>query len=204
MAIGDVYRVSYHGLLFSQSVQFGWHFKLLQAGSNPANLAPNVDAALTAAIQAATSSSLTLPSITVESVVVGGPETITYALAGPPAGGIAGDALPPQDAAVISLHTGFRGKRYRGRYFVPGLAEANIASGLISGAQLTNLQALQAAFDAAFASGGTDLHFRAIVYSPENLTAVPPRVGTLKTDVTYSVVDTIVRTQRRRQLGRGI
>jgi hypothetical protein len=123
-------------------------------------------------------------------------------------GQIAGEGAPPQTTAVISVHTGQKGRRRRGRFYVPGLAEAGTTGGNITGAQLTALAALGETIQNAFGATGTDAEYKLVVYSPEKLTfktppAPKPRPGTITTRATDLILDTRVMTQRRRRLGVG-
>ena len=52
-------------------------------------------------------------------------------------------------------------------------------------------------------STGDGDDFEMVIYSPEDLTATPPRPGTLITKVTGAIVQSVMGTQRRRRQGSG-
>jgi len=45
--------------------------------------------------------------------------------------------------------------------------------------------------------------FEMVIYSPEDLTATPPRVGTIITPVVAAIAQSVMGSQRRRRQGSG-
>lgn len=71
-------------------------------------------------------------------------------------GAAAGDWIP-QAAALVSLRTSRRGRSYRGRIYLPFVAESDQSNGTISGSALSGMQSAWDAFRAAMSSAGFDL-----------------------------------------------
>jgi hypothetical protein len=211
MPAGDTYKVRTRGTLRAQKVEFGVHLTQTGVTGSVQDIASSWVATIVPLALAAMSTEVNLDDVVVsdvKTVAQGGVESFVLGITQPSPGTITGDALPGQNAAVISLRTGIKGGRRRGRFYVPGLSEANVAGGLISGGQLTAIQALAAGIINAYGPGGTNANYRLNVWSPEVLTFKPPRTpkprpGVQLTPVTSFVVDNRVRTQRRRQLGVG-
>lgn len=110
----------------------------------------------------------------------------------PAAGTNASPALPNNVALVVSLRTGYTGRSFRGRMYVPGLHEGQvvgddvsllIASDFATGAELLASMALDEGFLWVVASFHHDL---------------APRVTGVPSAITSFVVNTRVDTQRRR------
>lgn len=203
MPAGDVVRLRTIGSLLGQNVQFGLHFRYQTTGASASDLAASWEANIMDLVKAATSASCNYTTIMVADTDPNGAETAELTLTQPNPGGVAGDVLPPQCAAVISLRTGQKGRRRRGRFYVPGLVETYQQDGRLIGAQLTSLQALAQGIINFYGDTGSETDYRACVWSPQNLEATPPRPGDLATILRTAQVDTVVRTQRRRSLGVG-
>jgi hypothetical protein len=208
VAANDVVRLSVLGTMFNQRVQYGHHFRFATAGGTMQGLATAYEAAILATLRAATSVDVTWQYLMVQDVRPTGPETLRHPLPAASVGQIAGEGAPPQTTAVISVHTGQKGRRRRGRFYVPGLAEAGTTGGNITGAQLTALTALSETLQTTFGATGTDTEYKLVVYSPEKLTfptkpPPPPRPGIVTTPATDLILDPRVMTQRRRRLGVG-
>jgi hypothetical protein len=73
-----------------------------------------------------------------------GPVGINHTAAGP---GAIANSQASEVAHVLSLRTGLRGRRYRGRIYLPGVSTTNVPSGILSSALVTTtlaqLNALQ-------------------------------------------------------------
>lgn len=84
-----------------------------------------------------------------------GPKTqAVFNTTGAGAGDVAGEALPPQTAGVITLRTQFAGRQYRGRAYSPFPGEAdNSGGGGLTPAALSRMQALADEFVATFDFG---------------------------------------------------
>ena len=208
MAANDVVRLSVLGTMFNQRVQYGHHFRFTTAAGTMAGLASAYEAAILATLRAATSVDVLWQYIMVQDVRPTGPETLRHPLPAASVGQIAGDGAPPQTSALVSVHTGQKGRRRRGRFYVPGLAESGVTGGNIVGAQLTALTALSETLQTTFGASGTDAEYKLVVYSsdtPYKPPKPPPpnKVGVITTTATDLILDTRVMTQRRRRLGVG-
>lgn len=116
-------------------------------------------------------------------------------------GAVAPPMLPLGTPVVVSLRTDKRGRSYRGRVYLSGVAEANRASSspvdLTTGFAGTTLPARFAALDANLQSGG----YEVIVASRQHNKSVTNPAATNR--VTAYVIDTHLDSQRRRLAGRG-
>lgn len=111
------------------------------------------------------------------------------------------DVLPPQDAAVITWRTGLAGRSYRGRSYVPYQNEGEQNAGVLAGGALTSLTTAAQAILTQYGPTGVSTHWRACVLSRRLNGAIRPvPVGT---NIVGFVVRSTIRSQRRRQLGRG-
>jgi hypothetical protein len=113
------------------------------------------------------------------------------------AGGIVGgDPLPPQSAGVITWRTGFAGRSFRGRTYLPGVSESDSTDGTLSSGYLTRLGTIITQMLAVFGPSGSDTNWQFAVIS--EVSAGAPRVPPIGTAVTAGVQRPFVQTQRRR------
>lgn len=114
-------------------------------------------------------------------------------------GGQSSEALPNSVALSVSFRTAQRGRSFRGRNFLPGLTDAQVAQNTVT---VGALGVIQNAYNQLPASlGGSGATW--VVVS--RFTGGAPRVTGLATPVTAVViVDPTVDSQRRRLPGRGI
>jgi hypothetical protein len=195
-----------------QRVEWGFHLEQMSGTGGAADLAPIVEAGVFPETAAATSAEVNWDAIVisdVRSADEGGTESYHFALTQPNPGLVAGDALPSQDAVVIGLRTGRKGGRYRGRFYLPGVAEGGTTAGRLTGAQLTAVQGLAQALIDTWGPGGSVPAYRLVVYSPPSppfvpKTAPPARLGVIKTPILSTDLDEVIRTQRRRAIGVGL
>lgn len=208
MTIGHTYRVRTQGTMLNQKMEFGVHIRHKGPSGSLSDLAASWTATVLPLVKAATSASVNWDKVTLSDVSSTGDESVDFAFTQPAPGAIAGDALPPQNAMLVSLRTGTKGRRRHGRFYLPGISEGNQTNGVLSGSQLTALQALAVGLTNAYGPGGTESNYELVVYSPEALTPPPPkefkpRAGTLITAVTLADPDDVIRTQRHRAFGVG-
>lgn len=208
MTIGHTYRVRTQGTLLNQKVEWGVHMRHVGPGGDLTDFVNSWVATIGPLLIACTSSAVNWDRLTVTDVADDGDESITFAFTQPYPGGVTGEVLPPQNSMLLSFKTGQKGRRRHGRAYIPGVSEANTASGLISGAQLTALTALANGLTNAYRAGGTEPQYQLVVYSPEELEAPPPkpfkpRPGELITFITAAQASDVVRTQRHRAFGVG-
>lgn len=208
MAANDVVRLRTKGNLLGQRVEFGVHMRYVTASSNASDLLEHWNATIMPLVADASSQDVTWYELQVSDTNPLGAESVALALDLPNTGHIVGDSLPPQNAAVISLRSGTKGGRRRGRFYFPGLVETGQANGVLGGIQYGAIQNLAGGILNAYGPSGTNAEYRLVVYSPEVLTFPEPkprkpRPGKIVSQVTNALVDSNVRTQRRRGIGIG-
>ena len=120
-------------------------------------------------------------------------------LANPNIQGTRGDSCAPQVAVVHKRNTLIVGKRGRGRVYIAGIPEADMAGGIISGALSTLHSDLDAKLGLGLVVGGETLGASQVFWQH-----TPPSFVTLRgLFVAQWSHDLISRSQRRRQIGRG-
>lgn len=113
-------------------------------------------------------------------------------------GGGGTDTLPNNAAVVVSLRTPFRGRSYRGRAYMGGLANTTLETATtISSAFATQLLGYFDDLMTTIHAYGYDV---AVASKQHNGAVTNPAVVNLVTDL---VVDTLFDSQRRRLYGRG-
>jgi hypothetical protein len=120
-------------------------------------------------------------------------------------GGIATPTLPPANCVVIRRKTGFLGRKYRGRIYVPGIPSAWVTNGQLTNATgLIAFDNLAAVLRQPIASGGAN----PTTFTPVLATlvpGVPPNPATLRVNtIVNTFVDPVLRVQRRREIGVGV
>lgn len=208
MPIGSTYRVRTRGHLRGQRVEFGVHIRWATGSGGTEDLADSWVATIMPLIDAATSAEVNWEEVVVADTSDAGDESFVRALTQPHPGTLTGEALPGQNAAVVQLRTGVKGRRRHGRFYLPGLTETGTADGQVVGAQRTAIQALGAGILNAYGPTGTEPNYQLVIYSPPSPEYHPPKVPKVRTDtittpVRTVVVDPYVRTQRRRSIGTG-
>jgi hypothetical protein len=208
MTIGHTYRVRTQGTFLGQKVEWGVHMRHIGPGGDLNDFVGAWVATIGPLLIAATSSAVNWDKLTVSDVAHDGDESVDFGFTQPYPGAVTGDALPPQNTMLLSFKTGQKGRRRRGRAYIPGVSETNAAAGLLTGTQLTALTALGNGLTNAFKAGGTESQYQLVVYSPPALTAPPPkpftpRTGELFTLISTAVADSVIRTQRHRAFGVG-
>lgn len=208
MAQNTVYKVRTRGTIFAQSVEFGVHVQQVLTTGGPSDLAGSWVANVVPLVTAATVTHLNLTEIVVSDVSPGTDLTLHLPITQPAPGLIAGEALPMQCAAVVQLQTLQKGKRHRGRFFLPGIGEGGTSNYQLAGAQLTAIQNLASQLIAFYGPNGSQTSYRLCIFSPPNKPPkvhVPPPLytNTLITPVNGTAVDVNVRSQRRREIGVG-
>lgn len=208
MTIGHTYRVRNQGSLMGQRVEWGVHLRHVGPGGDLTDFLNAWAATVGPLMLAATSTACNWDRVTVVDVAEDGDESVTFQFTQPNPGLVAGECLPPQNSMLLSFKTGQKGRRRHGRAYIPGVSEANTSNGLLTGAQLTALQALGTGMTNAFRAGGTEPQYQLVVYSPEELDppkpkTFKPREGTIITSITNIEASDVVRTQRHRAFGVG-
>jgi hypothetical protein len=204
---GEVVRLTVRGTYQGSTVMYGHHFRNKTGADSLAGLAASYQTAVLTLLLAACSAEVTWLDIVVASTREGGDESHRRPLPAASIGTQTGDGLPGQNAMLVSVHTGTRGKRYRGRFYLPGISETSQTGGRIIAPQLTALSALAEGIQTAFTGSG-NVNWGITVYSPQSPEpkVKPPRklkpdtIDTLANDL---IADSVIVTQRRRRLGVG-
>jgi hypothetical protein len=120
--------------------------------------------------------------------------------------GARGAACPPQDAVVVAKRTLRIGKKSRGRVFFPGIAEADQTSGMLSAGQ-ANWDSLAVSMTQTLVVPDAVLMIPVHAFWREVPATPPFTEGTVvlrHSDISTCTYDLVIRSQRRRQIGRGI
>lgn len=122
-------------------------------------------------------------------------------------GAIAGDGLPPHDAAILSLYTAFHGKRLHGRLYLVGISESDQAGGLLTGAAQARLETVGSDLMLRFKEAGTYGTAWGVVFSRANglqrVAGPPPHLvydSLAGVPWTRYVAHNQLRTQRHRRI----
>lgn len=145
---------------------------------------------------------VTSSSLSVRDVAPGTAAGYDYAYTAVAGGTTSTDMLPPQAAAVISWRTALAGRSYRGRTYLPGMVESNQAAGLWTATVITGCEAIVTQMLAVFGPSGTDTNWQFCIISRYLNGA--KRGTPVGTNVISGLSTTVVYTQRRRTIGRGI
>lgn len=126
-------------------------------------------------------------------------------------GTFAGEGLPPHDAAVLSLYTGFPGRRVHGRLYIGAVPETAQEGGELNDNMVANLKNLGDNLIVNFGDTGSSPNYWWGVYSRANgrhRQPGPPPYFTYDTDALIPwkrhVPNKRIGTQRHRKLGRGM
>lgn len=93
---------------------------------------------------------------------------------GTSSGSQTGEGLPPQVAQVVTLNTGFSGRRRRGRTYIAGISEQVQDQGLIATATLATNQTSWNTHLGIYGVGGTSPDFELGVWSMREATGCEP------------------------------
>jgi hypothetical protein len=208
MTIGHTYRVNTRGTARQQRVQFGLHLRQDGATGDPTTLASHWITNIVPLVIAATSVEVNWNDVQVADTSPSGDATVIAGITQPAPGTQTGEMLPTQNAIVVQLRSAQKGRRTRGRFYLPGISELNHAGGVVTGTQQSAVSSLAAALLTFYGPTGSQGSFHLVIYSPIQLTAPAPRPfkpkeTELVTPVNSLVMDTTVRTQRRRAIGVG-
>lgn len=118
----------------------------------------------------------------------------------PVPGGAGTNALPNNCALVVTQRTAFRGRSFRGRTYIPGIAEEDVAGSVVTDAKAALIRAAQqtSTENAALISPG----WTPVVVSLVSGGAYRP-AGVITPIVAWEMTDTVVDSQRRRSPRRG-
>ncbi len=113
-------------------------------------------------------------------------------------GGVNNESLPANIALCVSLRTGFAGRSYRGRSYVPGIPENQSQYSVFTGSFVTAVVNAYNILRADSIAGGYPL-----VVVSRRVGGVARDVGVATPVTAVIAVDTAVDSQRRRLPGRG-
>lgn len=197
MATGDVVQARIIGTLHTQTVLNQFYYT---AQSGPGNVVPFLDrfrVACANPLLPLVSSEYNMTRIEGQRV---SPRPLTFlasvAVAQP--GTVAGVSVPSSVALTISKHTQFAGRKYRGRWYIPGLPAADQSFSTVLTAKMTQWQTYANLLDDLLTDAdGT-------VWAPVLSHGYIPNTEVLGfTVITSCIANQILRNQRRRQVGRG-
>lgn len=206
-AVGDVYEMTYICSLHGQQINTVRHYDVRAVASGAVNVPTNVvEAALAAAsvdavdaMKLVLSNEWSLTAVKVQKVkpTPRSAGVLRTADAGP--GSVAASSLPSVCSAVVRLRTAFAGPRYRGRNFFAGIPVTQEVDSKINQGFAVQLEAVM----------GQMIQSQALVVGPagETITLAACLYGRklqTVTDITGRDADLIIRTQRRREVGKGV
>jgi len=114
-------------------------------------------------------------------------------------GGVAGEAAPNNVAACVSLRTGFSGRSYRGRHFLPAIPNAAITLNTLDSTFMTNIQTIYAD---VIGPGSFLPGWEFVVISRQTGGVLRP-TGTYSPVVSAGFTTPYVRSMRSREIGHG-
>lgn len=197
MATGDIYRVAVEGKMFGNDVVNVLHWVVGASVSTPASEAVGLGMAMENDFLPAYLD-LIVPSYNTERIAVRGVTTPTVGVDVFPVGAVGlrpGDPEASQIAGLLNLRTGHIGRRNYGKIYLPGVPDADVVNGVISGDYSADAVAFLADVLTITATyGGDAMLFNLVVYSRTYLSF---------NAVTTGFVSASPGTQRRRKIGRG-
>jgi hypothetical protein len=119
------------------------------------------------------------------------------------AGGVATTTPSATLCEVLTIHSAQIGRRHRGRMFLAGIAPAAMLSGQVTPAQTTRTSAFATALATRYMVAGHPSQFTLGIWSKTIAGPDPPWPTSAFTRATALTVRTIIRNQRRRQVGVG-
>jgi hypothetical protein len=198
MAVNDTFRVILEQTLHNQKVVSVLHYR--ETATAPVNaegatgLAARVAAIIVPALKGIQSVELVHDRVVVQHFhppPVNVP-VLNATAAGP--GGVAGDSLPTEVTAVITKTTPYAGPKYRGRMYVAGVPVSSENNSQLSAAALIAWNAAAAAMMVTLTSPAGD-DWDMIVW--HKATSTFDYVSSL-------MARPVLRSQRRRQIGKGV
>lgn len=207
MAAGDVFRIAVTGGLNAQSIVNVFHYKQTTPNtsglSNVESLArafatnfqdPYINAAsLDASWGVIESRTFNPPAVPLEGFDLG----VTWV------GGGEDPACPPTVAVVIRKKTSFLGRKYRGRNYFAGIQTTNVFEGRVTVAGIAPWEALRDAMAATIVHTVAGSPSFAPCIAALDASVVVAPVGVRNTVITSCFLDTVLRSQRRREIGVG-
>ena len=203
-SITNVFRVAFNWVHTNgQTAANVMHFRA--PSLNTGGVATAIDTNVTANMWAMASLNAHVESLSI-TPLDGTGATLPYPVTGSKWAGTVSASIDfvPDAACVVSLRTAKRGRRYRGRVYIPFQCESQIANGVITGS-LTVTANDWTAFLANMATASCRLVVATYGHGLVKTPGVYPPAYTETTwspdatDVATAVVESILGTQRRRQ-----
>lgn len=213
----SVVRMTWEGTVYSQQVVNVHYFQLY---NNLVPTAPDkavmdsflayIDSAVKTRYLAMLSNKYSLVKLTCRTIL--DPQIVTeFDYAAPqPVGAVESESGATQVAGIISWKTPYAGRRYRGRTYVPAIAETMISLGFLEQAQRDAMSAYAEFFRAMAWIGPASASWSAnmvILSDPDGVLPTQPTPAGKRTP-TFDIVQSHIErfapgTQRRRRIGVG-
>lgn len=211
MAAGDTYELAIKGLVQGQQIVTTHYFRAEAAGDLTALIATDWVTDCKALYRTMQPTDYTMTELFCRQINPPGPAGADLALVAPNGGNAANASGALNAAAVITWTTAYVGRSRRGRSFIGPLQQGGALLGSLAAVEVTNKTNYAAQMLASFGSGGTraaDCRF--VIWSHKIAGSFgqnpPPAMGSPTSASAYVQgfrVNTIVRSQRRRELGVG-
>jgi len=195
LAVNDIYRVNIYCLCGSQTAITALYYRIsaVGGGATDQDLANIMDSTWDDAYKAQMTTDSSYRGVGVQRRIPTPTTVMVFANAGAGAGTKAAPVLPKQICGVITKRTGFAGRKYRGRIYIPFPGEVDSEG--TQGRPTAAYQAALAALAPSFAANVVD------AVGPETLTAEPGLFRAVNSEfnpLTSCVARPYWGTQRRR------
>lgn len=208
MAVNDTYMLSVRGTCGGTMHVHTLHFRETATVTGEAGLLTSWQGAPMTAYRAIFPTSQ-LPVQLIKAQKICGSVPLPASVEVIPAGGsqagtrsVAGDIMPSFMAACVTEKTALAGKRYQGRFFLGGMAEADCVGNSLQASLTTVINAYNAALMTAYGGGG-GIDFRLVVHSKANASQVGMNCQGSSELVTSLVTIPFPTTMRSRKSGHG-
>lgn len=209
MAVNDVFKVALVGGLFEQEIVNVFHYQQTTANtsgiSETESLARAFFNSMITPLRACLSYEMQWGTIEARSVVVPPIPPVGYDYAITQQGEGEDVSMPPTVAAIIKKKTAFLGRKYRGRNYFAGIPRDSVENGQIISGVLSVWETLRDAMAATITwTAGGSPGFRPVIAAYTYSSGDDPVIDGIRvTPITSGEVDTVLRSQRRRELGVG-
>jgi hypothetical protein len=212
MAEDDVWHIATVGKYHGQEVVNTYHIRMKSGDATIETAVDSIILNFLEALDNHQSSALSWNVVRARQLV-GGDGAYELELPAPVVGDLPQDTLPTQIALVVSLKTGFAGRRKRGRLYIPGNVEPHTENSLWHPDVVALFQTVFNTAVQALGKNGTSQWHEWGVYSRRNGGVPIPGTSPVQygppwslegfTAITSAVVKNVPATQRRRRIGVG-
>lgn len=204
MASGDVWKVVLHWRWGTIQCRPGFYL-VEGTGGGGVNPSQDVSDAVAAVLDlTGFSDQSAVEQIEIQDIQPGTTPSIVYTPGTFTGTVVDANPLPPQSAAVLSLHTAVKPVNgafaAAGRVYLPGIPQNGQISGFLTAGFQTTLTDFAAALAAPFIDDGTAYQWHVVSFNPGSV----PRTIRAINPVTSITINNVVRSQRRREFGVGI